>query len=135
MSELDYAFLAEYASIDPSGRLNALGASYTHVAVPQLPGQHLLSVAGRIRAEAGAEPTPFELTIKAPGEAYVMHLEGEVSENERSRPYDGKVGLLFVFNSMIPLPMEGLYEVLINVDGRLARRLAFDVAVGAQQQS
>ena len=48
MAELDYAFLADYATIS-EGRLTAVGASFTHVFVPQLPVEISFAVAGRLR--------------------------------------------------------------------------------------
>lgn len=129
MAELDYAFLAEYAAV-LDGKLTAVGASYTHLTATSLPIQHVLYVAGRIRLTLGEEDSvALGVKVRAPDDMFTLSLEGELSHDDAARPYDGKVGMLWAVSVPMPLPKEGLYEVLVEVNGEQARRLAFDVAV------
>ncbi|SHG08594.1 hypothetical protein SAMN05443575_1329 [Jatrophihabitans endophyticus] len=131
MAELDYAFLAEFASIQPNGTLNVLNASYTSVTVPMLPGQHLLSIAGRVRAQEGEPPNQLTIRVRnAP--VFELAMEVPLADSSASRPYDGKVGRLFALTTLIPTPAAGLYEVLVELDGEQVRRLAFDVELQPQ---
>ena len=74
MLELDYAFLADFATIQ-DGTLTVVGASFTRMVVTEYPTFALLGVAGRIRCDEpdrntinvtlritspGAEPTTIE---------------------------------------------------------------------------
>lgn len=127
MAELDYAFLAEYAKVE-GGTLSALGASYTQIAVARLPSQHLLYVAGRVRAPLGENPD-LSLTIKSPQGRFELSISFGAPDLSDVRPYDGKVGVLFAANVPIPLIDTGLYQVLLHLDGQQVRRLAFEVEV------
>jgi hypothetical protein len=129
VAELDYAFIAEYAKVEPGGKLTTVGASYTHLIVSAVPAQHLLAVAGRIRAAENELPD-VTVSIVSPGGRFKISLELSMSDASGIRPYDGKIGILFAANTLVPLLEPGLYEVFIAVDGQEARRLAFDVEVG-----
>lgn len=134
MAELDYAFVAEYAKVEQGGSLTSVGASYTHLTVPSLPVQHLLCVAGRIRA--GVDELPeIGVEIQSPGGNFKLGINMVTTDVSGYRPYDGKIGLLFAANTFIPILVAGLYEVHIAVDGSLARRLAFDVEVSKPNPS
>ena len=65
MAELDYAFVAEYARVDPTGTLTAVGASPMRLGVAALPGTLLVYVAGRAFLEPG-EAARLELEVKGP---------------------------------------------------------------------
>lgn len=130
MAELDYAFLADYAQIE-GGKISALGASYTHAVVSELPAPWMTTVAGRIRAVQGEGAVPLAIRIDAPDNAYVMNVEGVIAAGPDVRAYDGKVGLLFTFTVHMPLVAEGLYEVLVFIADKQVRRLAFVVELVA----
>lgn len=127
MLELDYAFLAEYATVK-DGSLTTVGGSYTHVVVDALPTDHLLSLAGRVRASEDVEPFKVSLTIEAPEGAYRIGMDTTLSRSASSRPYDGKVGILFAATTLMPLPSEGLYWVTVMLEDEPVRRLGFSVA-------
>lgn len=126
--ELDYAFIAEHAQV-ASGKLNVMGASYTHLVVDSLPFIHSLAVAGRIRAPKDAGPVELSLVFSSPpGEAeYSIEGSVELEQGPDVRPYGEHVGLLFASTLQALLPVEGLYEVRVLVAGVEARRLAFSV--------
>lgn len=129
MAELDYAFLAEYARVDPAGTLTAVGASFTHV-VARIPTTQLVSVAGRVRTHMDAPSAPLEIQWTVPGGAYVLTLNLELIVGATARPYgEGRVGLLFAATSVIPLVAEGLYSAVVKLEGDEVRRLAFEVSL------
>lgn len=127
--DLDYAFLAEFASI-AEGKLMVVGGSFTHVTVPNLNRGHLLAVAGRVRAEQDTPPIKLGIEFEAPaGGGFKISSESDILPGPASRPYNGKVGILFTLSTVIPLPIEGLYTVNLSLNGDHVRRLAFDVEV------
>jgi len=128
MAELDYAFLADYASVD-GDKLTAAGASFTYVEVPYVPAPLRLFVAGRIRAKVEETEIDFALKIVPPSPAAEIVFEGTVVPNDSFRPYDGKVGVLFALEVPLTLHSEGLHEVFVSVSGAI-RRLAFSVERG-----
>lgn len=127
MAELDYAYLAEFAAVQ-DGKLTAVGASFTHVAVPALPAGMSIGIAGRIRAHAGDDAVAINIKVTGPSDTFDLEMAGMLEAGGVVRPYgDGKVGLLFALNTQIPLMAQGLYVIDIALDGENARRLAFDV--------
>jgi hypothetical protein len=126
MAELDYAFIAEFAKVEVSGTLTAIGASYLEVRPLGFPAQHPFSVAGRIRAPEDAETINLTIRINPPGNMNVV-INGSLVPGPESVKYDGKVALLFAASASIMLTTPGLCEIFIDVDGQEQRRLAFNI--------
>lgn len=128
--ELDYAFIAEHAQV-ADGKLNVMGASYTHLVVDALPTIHSIAVAGRIRAPKDAGPVEVALIFSSPPGDSQYSIEGsiELEQGPEVRPYGENVGLLFASTLQALLPERGLYEVRVMVAGSEARRLAFSVEI------
>lgn len=126
MTELDYAFIAEYAKVE-GGKLTVLGASYTEVRVPSLPYPHVIAVAGRIRTQRDAKPFPLKVTFNPPGAGAELVIEGMIHPETASQVYADKAAVLFTVTNTVVMTEPGLCEVLIELEGDLARRLAFDV--------
>lgn len=127
MAELDYAFLAEYAQVDPTGKLTAVGASFTRVTPAGMPAAQLFFVAGRVRAREDEGPVALHVEITAPDKQLTIGLDSQLTAGPAVMPYDGKVGLLFAIGTVLPLNRPGLYWVTVSLDGEEVRRLAFDV--------
>jgi hypothetical protein len=135
VAELDYAFLAEYAKVEPGGNLTAVGASYTHLFVPAFPNQHLVSVAGRVRAAVGESPS-LRITFQTPNETFQMQADVQLNAVPDARPYGpalDMVGLQFAMSFVVPLPTQGLYEVHLALDEVHVRMLAFTAAQQADK--
>ncbi|WP_435744859.1 DUF6941 family protein [Nocardioides sp. SYSU DS0663] len=128
MPEIDYAFLADFAKVEPTGTLTVVGASYMFVNAPQLPTAHRLAIAGRIRARADDGTVPIRITIAGPEGTFEIATEGEL-DSSTAEPYgDGYVGLLFALDLQVPLPAAGTYWVEVMLTGSDdRRRLAFEV--------
>lgn len=126
--KLDYAFIAEHAQV-ASGKLNVMGASYTHLLVDTLPSIHTIAVAGRVRAPRDCDPIEVSLVLTSPAGNSQYSIEGSIdlAQTADMRPYGDRVGLLFASTLQALLPAEGLYEVLVKIEGVEARRLAFSV--------
>lgn len=130
MAELDYAFIAEYAKVE-AGKLTAVGAGYLDIRPPTLPAQHILFIAGRIRAPEDTESIALTIRINPPGNVNIV-LDGTITVGPEEPRYDGKVAVMFAASAAIPLPSAGLCEIFVDVDGKQERRLAF--AIIAPQQ-
>lgn len=124
--ELDYAFLAEYASV-VEGKLTAVGASFTVIRAAVPAPARPVYIAGRFRVPAEHEAIHVGVTVVSPGESFSIEGSFALEEEPGTRTYLGRVGRLFSAGLEIPLTTEGLYEVLLTLDGEHVRRLAFDV--------
>lgn len=131
MAELDYAFLADFASIQ-EGRLTAVGGSFTHMDVPMLPTRVEFSLAARVRVLEEEEPVELEVRISAPQSNSNLSVTGQVAAGPHARVYDGKKGILVTFKAELLITYEELVTVDVVVNGQHARRLAFDVVVAEQ---
>lgn len=129
--QLDYAFIADDATVSDN-KLNARGASYTHLRVAALPTLHKLAIAGRIRVPENFGPVEVSLTFSSPPEVDGYSVEGliQMEANDDVRPYRGRVGLVFASTLTPVLPVEGLYTVTIKLEGQVVRTLAFSVESG-----
>jgi hypothetical protein len=125
MIELDYAYLADYAQVS-NGKISSIGASFTHVKSIQIPSLLAFSIAGRVRVSEDIQSVAMSLVVSSKASDLRLNFEGTLIQQD-SRPYQGKVGLLFSFTTQIPLMAKGLYEVQIFLEGKEVRRLAFDV--------
>lgn len=128
MATLDYAFLADYAKVTANGTLTSVGASWTYLQAVNLPTQHRMSVAGRVRAKIAEDPVELRIEVKGPEELFHLGLDAQLRATPGARPYgDGYIGHLFALDMQVPLPRTGLYTVTLSVDGKWARDLKFDV--------
>lgn len=130
MAELDYAYLADYAKAE-NGKLTAVGASYAFVKCDQIPTNHTLVVAGRIRALLGEEPN---LVIRANSPENSIEIKFEVLLNPQNppRPYNGYVGVLFAVTGPLPIFEVGLYTISIEIDDKVVRTLKFEAELASQ---
>ena len=128
MAELDYAFIADFAKVEPNGTLTVNSASWTSLRTPVLPVARRLAIAGRIRAHVDESPVALQIVFSAPDQAFNIGTEALLSPGPDARPYgDGKIGHLFALDWQVLLPSVGLYTINITINGEHARRLAFDV--------
>lgn len=125
MTELDYAYLADYAQV-ADGKISALGASFTYVKVQEIGAIFPFSIVGRIRADKDIESLVLGMKISPPNNEYTMEISSMVVPNEMI-PYDGKIGILFAANTMIQIVSKGLYTVELSIEGRAVRTLKFEV--------
>ena len=79
MIELDYAFLAEYATIQDN-KLTTIGASFTRMQVLTIPTEATLSVAGRIRTPSDIDELTLHVRATPPDQSY--QLDGSLALND-----------------------------------------------------
>ena len=90
MLEFDYAFLADFATIQ-DGTLTVVGASFTRMVVTEYPTFALLGVAGRIRCDEPDRNTiNVTLRITSPGaEPTTIEAVNALDASEKANPpYD-----------------------------------------------
>lgn len=129
LPSLDYAYLAEFAQVQPNGTLTAVGASFTHIAVGEVPTSRLVSVAGRVRVAEHSGPITLNIVIAGPGpNAPVISVE-MLAAHGPERAYRGRAGVLFALTTAVPIVSEGLHTVTLSLEGKVVRLLAFEAEV------
>lgn len=126
LPNLDYAFLADYAKVEGNGTLTSVGASFTRISATTVPVGQLMSVAGRVRVAEAAPPCPLSIIFAGPGGSPEITVEMTVSP-ESAVPYQGRVGVLFAVNTVVPIMVYGLHNVMVALDGQEVRRLSYEV--------
>lgn len=126
MAELDYAFVADFARVE-SGKLTAVGASYSQVSVEAFPATHFFAIAGRVRAAADTAPIDLRIIVRPPADGPTVIMRGTMTPESGPIAYDGKIGVVFAVTNILLIAGPGLVEIFIEIDGEQQRRLAFDV--------
>lgn len=119
MLELDYAFLAEHASIQGK-LLTTVGASFTRMETPSMPFQAFFAIAGRIRCDEPDQDT-IGLTVRiiSPGDTpFKIEAHHQLDSSESTNePYNGhRRGIIFALQMSLPLLEEGTYTVEVDID-------------------
>lgn len=127
MAELDYAFVADYATIS-DGKLSVIGGSFVELTVPGFPSIQSVAVVGRLRDKEDFEPFTFTIEFRLPGDGSDIVLTGTISSENVDHVYDGKSAVLFCADQVLSFDSPGLVEVNLSVDGGHVRTLKFDVA-------
>ena len=132
MLELDYAFLADFATIQ-DGTLTVVGASFTRMVVTEYPTFALLGVAGHIRCDEPDRNTiNVTLRITSPGvESTTIEAVNALDASEKENPpYDKhRRGIVFAVQVNLPILEEGTYTVEVDLDETdgVDRTLKFEV--------
>lgn len=126
LPSLDYAFLADYAAVQPQGTLTVVGASFTFMQVERFPLARQLGIAGRLRVAEGADPVAMTITFRGPGDDAPELAVEMLATHGPERAYEGRVGILFAVNTAVPILEPGLHRFTIQLDGKAVRVLAFD---------
>ena len=135
MAELDYAFLADYAAVQ-DGKLTAVGASFTLMRTPVIPGETILSIAGRVRVTTDEKDLEVTIRVRAPENAYVLEFNIRDDDLQTYPRYADKRGILFAVQVRVPLISVGLYEVEIDLaeTASVDRVLKFEVTQPSNEQ-
>jgi hypothetical protein len=139
--ELD-GFLADSVT-SVQGKLYALGAGWNRIGVAQFPARHDrvgIGLLFRVPAGAPAEPRRFELrvvgpegrelTLAAGPEGPINRIGGEFTAGGAEEQI---VPIALNLNGLA-LPATGGYRVVVSIQGRDAKTLAFTVVAAAQTQ-
>ena len=126
MAELDYAFVADFASIS-DGKLSVIGGSFVELTVPAFPSVQPVTVVGRLRAKEDFEPFALTIEFRLPdGDDFVV--TGTIDSKNVDHVYDSKSAVLFCINQGLRFDAPGLVEIDLKIDGEHVRTLKFDVA-------
>ena len=118
--ELDFALIADAATVDGSGKLNVLGV-FDRIQARAFPARH-----GRIalvlRFSAGvadAGTHQVEIRLRSPDGTEVLRLDGRMDLRSTGRPDSDQIKVPHVLNlDGITFPKEGTYHFDISAGGR-----------------
>lgn len=128
MADLDYAFVADFARVDPNGTLTAVGASWTHAWVHDVPAAIRLAVAGRMRLQEAEQAIPMRIEMENSAGELLVGTNFELSRSTNSVAYrDGRVGILFAVNAVVPVTEIGLVHIGVLAQDLKLRDLYFEV--------
>ncbi|TIC84112.1 hypothetical protein [Nocardioides sp. GY 10127] len=129
MARIDYAFVADFAKVEPSGTLTVVGASWTFVTATEFPSAHRMAVAGRVRAALSEGAVELLIAVQGPNDSFRIEGGATLVSTDAAAPYgpDNAVGYLFALELTVPLLEEGLYEIFVDLpEHDEHRRLAFE---------
>lgn len=126
MADIEYAVLAQFASVGEDGTLTVVGGHRSTFEVSSIPGQHVLCVAGRILLARREPPPMLSLGARTPDgdvpvvarwplEVHDVPMEG------------GRRPVAFAATLVAPAPVTGEYTLTLLVNDDLVRTLPFTV--------
>lgn len=127
MATLDYALLAEYARVDPSGLLTVVGASFDRVQASSPGAAQQVFVALRVLLDEQEAPADFNVRVQPPSRQFTIEFTGTAARNEQATVLDGQVAVILVMGVTVPLPEAGRYVVTVTLSGQQAKALPFVV--------
>ncbi len=126
VAEIEYAVLAQFASVAEDGTLTVVGAHRRIFEVAGVPGQHVLCVAGRVLLARREPPPVLSLGAMTPdGDVPVVaRWPLEVPDVPME---DGRRPAAFAATLVAPVPSAGEYALTLHLDDDLLRTLPFTV--------
>ncbi len=126
MAEIEYAMLAQFASVAEDGSLTVVGGHRAVFEVAGVPGQHVLCVAGRVLLARREPPPTLSLGARTPDgdvpvvarwplEVHDVPMEG------------GRRPAAFAATLVAPAPAQGEYALTLMINDDLVRTLPFTV--------
>jgi hypothetical protein len=136
MPEIEYAFLADAAEVQPGQKFHVLGGGVTRLSGPTLPFQHphlALVVGLRLGATERNREHDLEFILAAPDGAKVTSSTGRVVAHGPQDPSD-VILTLSVDLWNLTLSTQGEYTVRIMVGGTERKRLTLMVTQSREPQ-
>jgi hypothetical protein len=125
MPDIEYAFLADAAEVQPGQKFHVLGGGISRLSGPSLPFQHPhISLVVGLRLTTAERNREHELgfVVTAPGGEQITSSGGRVVAHGPPDPSDVVLNLAVdLWN--LSLPVAGEYSVRILVDGSERKRL------------
>ena len=130
MPDIEYAFLADAAEVQPGSKFHVLGGGVTRLTGPAFPFVHPhLSLVVGLRLSSAERNREHDLgfVVTAPDGAQVANASGRVISHG---PEDGNDGVLTIAIDLwnMTLKAAGEHLVRITVDGSERKRLPLAVA-------
>jgi len=129
VADFDYALLAEFARLEPTGLVTAVGAGYSQLA-GELPARANLYVVARLLLDADDDEVHVRGEVGLRGEAATVTIEAVVTKPQQGAvTVDGRTPIAMVMVLPATFPTAGVCEVVLTVEGTdRQRRLPFLVA-------
>lgn len=118
--EIDFALLADAATVDASGKLNVLGV-FDRIQAREFPARHgRISLVLRFSAATGdAGSHEVAIRLRGPEDEELLRLDGRMEVGGGPRPFPDGARMPQVLNlDGITFPKPGLFSFDISVDGR-----------------
>ncbi len=129
MATFDYAFLCQFARLETSGALTAVGAGFARIVVPAVPTQLSVFVVARLEFEEDEQqPVALQVTFRDPGRTADVTVAGDVRPHQPYVAIAGKVQVFAVVAANVAVPQYGLHQVDVSLNGQPVRTLLFEVA-------
>jgi hypothetical protein len=135
MPDIEYAFLADFAQVQPGQKFNVLGGGVTRINGPSLPFTHPhLSLVLGLRLTSAERNREHELAfiVSAPDGSQVTTAGGRMIAHGPPDPGDVILTMSIDFWSVV-LAAAGEYSVRIVVDGNERRRIPLQIAVNPRE--
>ncbi len=129
MAELDYALLADYARVDADGTLTLVGGHRTTIAVPGLPAQQVLAVAGRLWMGRREPAAQLALSARTPEGDVGTISAWPVRPGLEQGDAPGRVSAAFAIAVVAPLTSTGPHDLVLSVNDEAVAQLPFAVVV------
>jgi hypothetical protein len=129
MPEIEYAFLADAAEVQPGSKFHVLGGGVTRLSGPAFPFTHphlALLVGLRLTAAERAREHDLGFVVTAPDGAQVTNATGRVISRGPNDVGDIVVAIAIDLWNMT-MRTAGEYSVRITIDGNERKRLPFVV--------
>jgi hypothetical protein len=130
MPDIEYAFLADAAEVQPGSKFHVLGGGVTRLSGPAFPfvHPHLALVLGlRLTAAERTREHDLGFVVTAPDGAQVTNASGRVISHGPNDAADVVVAIAIDLWNMT-LRMAGEHAVRITIDGTERKRLPLVVA-------
>jgi hypothetical protein len=135
MPEIEYAFLADAAEVQPGSKFHVLGGGVTRLSGPAFPFTHphlALLVGLRLTAAERAREHDLGFVVTAPDGAQVTNATGRVISRGPNDVGDIVVAIAIDLWNMT-MRIAGEYSVRITIDGNERKRLP--LVVNATRES
>lgn len=128
--ELDYALLADAASVDSDGKLYVMGGNVGVIGVeppPSAVSQLALVATVTSSVEEAGEPSSFTVEIAGPdGDLVVPRQGGELATVAADDHAVARATVVMMLNG-VPVTTTGRHNVRIYLDDDLQQTLSFDI--------
>jgi hypothetical protein len=132
MPDIEYAFLADAAEVQPGSKFHVLGGGVTRLSGPSFPfvHPHLSLVVGlRLTSAERTREHDLGFVVTAPDGVQVANASGRVISRGPNDPGDVVVAIAMDLWNMT-LRLAGEHAVRITIDGTERKRLPLVVAGG-----
>ncbi len=134
MPDIEYAFLADAAEVQPGSKFHVLGGGVTRLSGPAFPfvHPHLALVVGlRLSASERTREHDLGFVLTAPDGVPVTNATGRVISRGPSEPGDVVVAIAIDLWNMT-LRIAGEHAISITIDGSERKRLPLVVAAARE---